>query len=71
MNGTVSFSSHWLYMEQNETAELSSDHRMNQQETRTGIKVGPQKGWFLLVLDKGRESVKNVFGKDLTCMGKR
>jgi hypothetical protein len=36
-NGRMDLSFHWLAMGQNETTELSHNHRATQQETRTGI----------------------------------
>jgi hypothetical protein len=50
-SGRVDLSFHWLAVGQNETTELSHNHRVNQQETRSGafenlernIFVGPGK----------------------------
>jgi hypothetical protein len=49
-NGRVDLSSHWLAVGQDETAGLSYDHRVNQQETKKRSCDGPEKvqfGWSM------------------------
>jgi hypothetical protein len=66
-NGRVDLSSYRLAVGQNETAELSHDHRANHWDTRTGVMMGLKRGGFPGLGKIQRENCKGVLGRESKC----
>jgi hypothetical protein len=67
-NGRVDLSTKWHTMGETETAGLSHDHRVNQEETRTVVYNGPEKGRFCWSRKTTGKKCKGVLGKKPTSL---